>query len=138
MRRLLVASLLLFAPTLAFAGGKAGFGSGLPYGTPLLGAGVELDLGNYVTALGGVGVGNYDAPWSYGARLSFTPPDRKWRPHVSVLKWTEGYGVYGGVDHDVGKPGGWVVSYGFGYGDVNLEAKVGAMIGIGYRFRFKK
>jgi hypothetical protein len=27
-----------------------------------------------------------------------------------------------------------VMTYGFGYGDVNLEAKVGIMIGVGYRF----
>jgi hypothetical protein len=137
VRRLLVCSVLVLAPTLASAGGKAGVGSGIPYGTPIFGAGLELDLGKYVGLLGGVGVGTYDSPWSYGARVSFAPPEKKWRPHVSGVKWTEGYGVYAGLDHDIGKPGGWVMTYGLGFGDVNLEANVGAMVGIGYRFRFK-
>lgn len=134
-RRALLGSLmLLLLPSVALAGGKGGVGSGLPYGTPLLGAGLELDLGKYLSVLGGVGVGTYRSPWAYGARISFAPPDKKWRPHLTGMRWTEGYGFYGGADHDVGKRGAWVMTYGFGYGDVNLEAKVGAMIGVGYRF----
>jgi hypothetical protein len=39
-----------------------------------------------------------------------------------------------GVDHDVGKPGGVVLTYGIGFGDVNLEGHVAVMIGVGYRF----
>lgn len=131
---LIACVMVLLLPSAALAGGKAGVGSGLPYGTPLLGAGVELDLGKYLSVLGGVGVGTYRSPWAYGARLSFAPPDKKWRPHLTGMRWTEGYGVYAGVDHDVRKPGGFVLTYGFGFGDVNLEARVGAMIGVGYRF----
>lgn len=134
VRALLWVALLGFVPSEAWALGKAGIGSGLPYGTPLLGFGIEVDLGDHVAALGGVGVGNYEAPWAVGARLSLKGPRTKWRPHVTGMYWTEGYGVYAGVDHDVGKPGGLVLTYGIGFGNVNLEARVGAMIGVGYRF----
>lgn len=126
--------LLLVLPSVARAGGKASVGSGVPYGTPLVGFGLELDLGPYVSVLGGVGAGTYRSPWSVGARVKLLPEGRKWRPHLTGVRWTEGYGVYAGVDHDIGKPGGFVLTYGIGYGDVNLESKVGAMFGIGYRF----
>jgi hypothetical protein len=134
MRRAIFASLWLLLPSFAFAGGKLGVGSGLFWGTPLVGGGAELDVGKYLSVLGGVGVGSYRSPWSLGARISFAPPDKKWRPHLTGIRWTEGYGVYAGVDHDVGKPGRWVLTYGLGYGDVNPEAKIGTAIGIGYRF----
>jgi len=127
-------ALFCLAPSPAWALGKAGIGSGLPYGTPLFGFGVEFDLGDHVSALGGVGVGNYEAPWAVGGRLSLKGPAAKWRPHLSGLYWTEGWGAYAGVDHDVGKRGGFVLTYGVGFGDVNLEAKVGIMVGVGYRF----
>jgi len=133
-RRLLLGLLTVLLPTAAFAGGKAGFGLGLPYGTPLLGLGAELDLGKYVSVLGGVGVGSYRSPWAYGARISFAPTEKKWRPHLTYMRWTEGNGYYAGVDHDVRKPGGFVWTYGLGYGDVNLEGKVAIMVGVGYRF----
>jgi len=111
-----------------------GVGWGLPYGTPLFGAGLELDLGRYVSALGGIGVGNYEAPWAFGLRVSLAPPQKRWRPHVTGMRWTEGNGIYAGIDQDVGKPGGFVLTYGIGFGDVNLEARVGGMFGVGYRF----
>jgi hypothetical protein len=75
MMRGLCLVLLLLTPSTARAGGKAGVGSGLPYGTPLFGAGL-----------------------------------------------------------DIGRPGGFVLTYGIGFGDVNLEARVGAMLGLGWRF----
>jgi hypothetical protein len=50
------------------------------------------------------------------------------------VHWTEGNGIYVGVDHDVGKPGGIVLTYGVGFGDVNPEANVGTMFGVSYRF----
>ena len=50
------------------------------------------------------------------------------------MRWTEGYGAYAGVDQDIGRPGGFVLTYGIGFGDVNLEARVGAMFGLGWRF----
>ena len=46
----------------------------------------------------------------------------------------EGNGLYAGVDHDVRRPGGLVLTYGIGFGDVNLESRVGLMFGFGYRF----
>jgi hypothetical protein len=128
------ALLLALAPSVSWAGGKVGVGMGVPYGTPLLGLGVELDLGPYAAVLGGVGVGHYHQPWSGGLRIRFAGPEKKWRPHVTGLRWTEGYGVYLGVDHDVGRPGGIVLTYGIGFGDVNPEANVGTVFGVGYRF----
>ena len=69
-RGLLPACLLLVVlPCVARAGGKAGIGSGVPYGTPLVGFGLEVDLGKYVSLLGGVGAGTYRSPWSVGARV---------------------------------------------------------------------
>jgi hypothetical protein len=127
-------TLLFCAPTVSLAGVKAGVGWGLPYGTPLFGAGLELDLGRYVSALGGIGVGNYEAPWAFGLRVSLAPPQKRWRPHITGMHWTEGNGIYAGIDQDVGQPGGFVLTYGIGFGDVNLEARVGGMFGVGYRF----
>jgi len=126
--------LVSLVPSEARAFGKIGFGSGLPYGTPLLGVGLELHLGRPVAALGGIGVGHYDAPWAAGIRISPTRPGARWRPHLTAMRWTEGNGFYAGVDHDVGKPGGLVLTYGVGFGDVNLEGRVGVMVGAGYRF----
>jgi hypothetical protein len=108
-------------------------GSGLPYGTVLAGAGAEIEIPGRVSLLGGVGVGR-DTPWAYGLRVYVQPPGRSWRPHASVLRWTEGHGVYLGVDHDIGTPGRFVATYGLGFGDVNLEGRVGAMAGLGYRW----
>jgi hypothetical protein len=51
-----------------------------------------------------------------------------------VLHWSEGNGVYVGVDHDVGKPSRFVMTYGLGFGDVNLESNFAFTIGVGYRF----
>lgn len=133
-RAAVCAALLSIAPSTSWAVGKIGVGSGVPYGTPLLGIGLELDLGRYVGVLGGVGVGNYEAPWAVGLRLSLAGPEKKWRPHLTGVHWTEGNGIYVGVDHDVGKPGGIVLTYGVGFGDVNPEANVGTMFGVSYRF----
>lgn len=115
-------------------GAKIGLGTGLPYGGVFVGAGGEVELFGHVALLGGVGVGTSDSPWAYGARLYFQKPTRRWRPHVSFLHWTEGNGYYLGLDQDVGNPGGFVLSYGVGFGDVNLEANVGALLGVGYRW----
>jgi hypothetical protein len=99
----------------------------------LAGAGAEIEIPGRVSLLGGVGVGR-DTPWAYGLRVYVQPPGRSWRPHASVLRWTEGHGVYLGVDHDIGTPGRFVATYGLGFGDVNLEGRVGAMAGLGYRW----
>lgn len=116
-------------------GGKAGFGTGLAYGSiPFPGVGVELELGEHISVLGGIGVLHGSLPWSYGLRVYFHERERKWRLHASAFRWLEGQGFYLGVDHDVGKSSGFIMMYGMGYGDVNLEGRVGATIGIGYRF----
>jgi len=114
--------------------GKAGLGTGLAYGSvPFPGVGLELELGERVSILGGLGAHDR-LLLSYGARVYFQERDRKWRFHASALRWLEGLGVYVGVDHDVGQPGRFIMMYGIGYGDVNLEGKIGATIGVGYRF----
>lgn len=75
--------LLLLMPLTARAGGKAGVGSGLPYGTPLFGAsGLELDLGNHLAALGGIGVGNYDARWRSPQGVPLVSPDAQPRARL--------------------------------------------------------
>ena len=114
--------------------GKAGAGTGLAYGSPLPGVGAELELGEHVSMLGGVGVLAAETTWSYGVRVYFQGRERKFRPHVSLFQWTEGNGVYVGVDHDVGKPSGFNLTYAVGYGDVNLEGRVALTFGVGYRF----
>src|SRR5258706_2211774 len=93
-RRLSCVVLFCLVPSPSWAIGKVGVGSGLPYGTPLLGVGLELDLGKYFAALGGLGVGNYKAPWAFGVRLSLAGPEKKWRPHLTGMHWAEGNGVY--------------------------------------------
>ena len=113
---------------------KAGFGSGLAYGSPILGAGVELELSDHVSALGGIGVLTSESPWAFGARVYVQGPSSRWRVHGSVFRWSEGIGVYVGADQDIGRSSGIVLMYGVGVGDVNLEAAVGLTFGIGYRF----
>ena len=71
----LALGLAIVLPTEARAAAKVAVGSGLPYGSPLIGLGFELDLGKYV-----------------------------------------------------------VMTYGVGFGDVNLEARFGVLICVGYRF----
>jgi hypothetical protein len=113
---------------------RAGIGTGLPYGSPFPGAGLELELGHHLGLLGGMGFVGAEKPFAYGVRAYLPPRDRKWRIHASLLGWTEGYGAYLGVDHDFGKRGGFVATYGIGFGDVNQEGRVHVMIGLGRRF----
>jgi len=104
---------------------KLGLGLGVPYG----GVGAGLDLGiPYVSVLGGLGTTVFGGMgWSGGLRVFFMDRTRKFRPHFSVVYGTttvvmdgsagytlKGFGFYGGVDHDVGSPGGFVLTYGLG------------------------
>ena len=114
--------------------GQVGAGAGLPYGSPLPGFGLELEAGRYASLLGGVGFVGVTKPWAYGVRIYMRSPHRTWRPYVSALRWTEGTGFYLGAMHDVGEVGGFHITYGAGFGDVNLEGRVAIMAGIGYRF----
>lgn len=114
--------------------GGVGLGVGLPYGSPLPGLGVELEMGRHFSVLSGVGLAGSGTPWSYGVKFYLTPADRTLRPYVSALRWTEGTGVFLGALHDVGKGGGFHLNYGVGFGDVQLEGRVALMAGFGYRF----
>ena len=133
------ALIVAFASLLAAAEARAqprltlGAGTGLPYGSPLIGVGASLEIGPHFALLAGAGPGS-DAIWAAGARIHFRRPAARWRPHLSVLGFPDGWGVYGGVDHDVGRPGKWFLTYGAGAGDVNLEASVGLLFGVGFRF----
>ncbi len=93
-----------------------------------------MELSDHVGILGGVGILTAETPWAYGIRVYLQKPGRRWRLHGSVFRWLQGSGVYFGVDHDVGRSSGVVLTYGLGVGDVNLEAPVGLTIGVGYRF----
>lgn len=126
--------LLSAEASLAEPHAKAGLGTGLAYGSPIFGAGVELEITYHISALGGVGALSDGTPWALGARVYLHPPTSRWRLHGSAFRWSEGTGFYIGADHDVGKSSGVVLMYGVGFGDVNLEAPVGLTFGIGYRF----
>jgi hypothetical protein len=132
----LIAALgLLCLPTTS-AGGprfKAGIGTGLPYGSPFPGGGLEVELGEHIGLLGGVGFIGAEKPWAYGARIYLQPSTAKWRFHVSALHWIEGNGAYFGVDRRLGDSG-FMATGAIGFGDVNLESNVHIMIGLGYRF----
>lgn len=113
---------------------KVGVGTGLAYGSPLPGVGAELELGERISLLGGVGPFTAGTTWACGVRAYLRGRQSTFRPHVSVFRWTEGLGIYGGVDHDIGKPGGFNLTYAAGYGDTNQEARVTVTFGVGYRF----
>lgn len=137
MKHVLPASVLLFLLSVAKtseaqAHVRVGTGTGLPYGSPFIGAGLELELGHRLSLLGGMGFVGAEKPFAYGVRAYLPPRYEKWRIHASLLRWTEGYGVYLGADHDFGKRGGFVATYGIGFGDVNQEGRVGMMVGFGY------
>jgi hypothetical protein len=113
---------------------RVGVGTGLRYGSPFPGAGLELELGRHLGLLGGIGFVGAEKPFAYGVRAYLPPRDKRWRFHASLLRWTEGYGAYLGADQDVGKEGGFVVTSGIGFGDVNQEGHVHVMFGFGHRF----
>lgn len=110
---------------------KLGVGFGIPYG--VLGGGLELGH-TYVTTTGGVGTTIFGgAGWSAGARVYFNRRAAKFRPFIAGVYGTTlvydivviggedlngtllGPAFYAGLDHDVGKPGAFVFSYGVGY-----------------------
>jgi hypothetical protein len=114
---------------------KLGIGTGLPYGSPFPGGGLEVELGEHLGLLGGVGFVGAEKPWAYGARVYLQPSAAKWRFHFSALHWIEGNGAYFGVDRRLGSSAsGFVATGAIGFGDVNLEGNVHIMIGLGYRF----
>ncbi len=110
----------------------AGLGNGFGYG---VGIGLEMETPD-VALLVGYGDASADkAGWDVGARYYFRPRGKKFRPSITAsYAPTEilGYGsealafekkalvyglnILGGFDQDVGIPGGFVFSYGFGLG----------------------
>lgn len=113
---------------------KPGFGSGLQYGSPIFGGGLEVEIGDHLGVLGGVGVFSAEPTYALGARVYLNGVEHRFRPHGSVFHWSEGTGVYLGVDHDLGRRGAFVLTYGVGFGDVNLESPVAISFGVNYRF----
>ena len=121
---------------------RAAFGQGLAYGSPILGGGLELEISDHLSILGGIGILTAERPWAYGIRVYLQRPDSRWRLHGSAFRWLEGSGAYFGVDHDVGESSGVILTYGVGVFQVNLSTAVGSKVGltgglslgIGYRF----
>lgn len=121
-------------PEITSFAAKLGLGAGVPFGT--IGGGLELGH-EFVTATAGVGTTvSAGTGWAVGARAYFMGYQHKWRPFVqgvygvaatydvqiiggpgsgSYVGTLQGGGGYVGVDHDVGKPGGFVFSYAVGY-----------------------
>ncbi len=107
---------------------KLGAGIGVPYG--IIGAGAELGI-PYVSIVGGIGTAVYGPGWSVGGRLYALPSSATWRPHLTVVYGTttyykitgdvqgsgtlRGFGYYIGVDEDIARPGGAIMTYGIGY-----------------------
>lgn len=131
---LFVAAVCLVSESEAQSRLSLGVGTGLPYGSPLPGVGLELAATPHLSLLGGAGVFTAGTTWSYGLKLHLRSPSHRWRPFVSALRWTEGEGLYLGAVQEIGSPGGWTATYALGFGDVNLEGRRAILLGVGYRF----
>jgi hypothetical protein len=134
---------------------KLGLGLGVPYGG--LGLGLEAG-GRYASLLAGVGTLVVAGPgWAVGGRVYFAGPESRLRVHLTAAYGTTaavigavdgkdtflGPAGYLGLDHDVGSPGAWVLTYGVGYVPVptlpeNTAEQSGSPIkilfGAAYRF----
>jgi hypothetical protein len=122
----------------------------MPYG--LLGLGAEVGT-QYFALVGGIGTAILAGPgWSVGGRVYFLNSTHRFRPHVTVVygstkgydiridSWVNGtqvssqeytgtvsgVGILIGGDHDIGKIGGLILTYGIGYvtfGDYSQDVK---------------
>jgi hypothetical protein len=133
---------------------SVGFGMGVPYG--VFGGAVTLGF-DYLALTVGLGTTVVaGAGYGFGARIYFVDSGHEFRPHVTAVWGTtavyqngeyessfgvvRGFGFYVGLDHDVGLPGGWYMTYGLGYityGDktpASSDAPINAMLALGYRF----
>ena len=110
---------------------KIGVGFGTGFG--MTGGGLEMETPDLALLAGlGFGAANHKV-WDVGARYYFRDRDKKFRPSVTatyapvrVLSYSSvplninrqvvvmGYGLLLGLDHDMGRPGGFIASYGFG------------------------
>ena len=133
---------------------QIGVGLGIPYG--VLGVGVDVGVPHF-SFVGGIGTTIFGgAGWAVGGRVYFFDRTRRFRPHVTVVYGTtavvtdlfdtgytlKGVAFYGGLDHDIGPPGGLTLTYGIGGfthealppNVTDSGANVGALFGINYRF----
>lgn len=145
--------------------GSVNGGFGIPYG----GIGGQVTLGfDYLAVSAGAGTVFYGSGWSVGARVYLADTSHKFRPHLTAVYGTtaayqitviggtdlqgtmKGFGFYAGLDHDVGDPGAFFMTYGVGvitHEDFPQEVKnlvssdkldagtpVKIMVGVGYRF----
>jgi len=117
-------------PLLPSVLGKIGIGFGIPYG--VLGFGGEIGA-QYFSVVGGIGTMSVisDPGWSIGGRVYVLNSTHRFRPHLTVVYGTtvaysisgavvasgalNGMGIFLGGDHDIGKIGGFVLTYGIGY-----------------------
>jgi hypothetical protein len=113
----------------SFLGGSVSAGLGIPYG--VLGGAVNLGM-DYVTLMAGGGTTIVaGAGYALGLRLYFLHSGHKLRPHLTGVWGTtaaykisgsvdmkgtlRGFGFFAGLDHDVGEPGDFFLTYGAGY-----------------------
>jgi hypothetical protein len=131
---------------------------------------------DYLTAVAGAGTLIFSGPgWAVGGRAYALDWTHKFRPHFTATYgttavWTllaakddpstsvadgvlNGLGLFLGLDHDLGAPGGFIATYGVGYitheelpahakalfaengdSDPDLGAPIKIMLGIGYQF----
>jgi hypothetical protein len=150
----------------SFLSGSINVGLGVPYGG--LGGGATFGF-DYFAVIAGAGTELAGIGWSVGARVYLMGSGRKLRPHLSAVYGTtgmyrfidvggdnfegtvNGFAFYAGLDHDVGQPGRYFMTYGIGvvtHGALpqEVEARVGSghppnngildfvLVGLGYRF----
>jgi hypothetical protein len=132
---------------------KVGAGIGIPYG--VFGVGIDVGI-PYFSLVAGLGTALEGIGWSAGVRVYFFNQTRKFRPHFTAVYGTtmivdvvggngytvNGFGFYGGLDHDIGPHGGLILTYGIGLvtneppgaGVEDPRFSVKVMFGVNYRF----
>jgi hypothetical protein len=110
-------------------------GLGLANGFGGIGVGIEAEM-HQIALLAGLGSwGTNDLGWDVGLRYYLGAVDKKFRPNftisygpTAVVYWGPllnqkqnsallfGPNILAGLDHDIGKPNGFVMTYGIGFG----------------------
>ena len=121
-----------------FIGGRIGVGLGLPYGSPFVGLGIQLDFNkNSSLLVGGTKLAGFMGAMGVCSYLGTT--ERRLRPQLSAHVWPYGYGTYVGADYDVGQKRGFVATFRLGgFGNTKLSdgliEGLSLLLGLGYAF----
>jgi hypothetical protein len=120
---------------------------------------------DYFSVMAGAGTALEGPGYAAGVRIHFLDTSHKFRPHFTAVYGTtaaykisgsvdlkgtlRGFAFYAGVDHDVGEPGDFFLTYGIGYithedfpasvknvvGDMpSLGTPIKLLFAFGYRF----